>query len=102
MSQLNIQATRAAAASASAVITPPVRVYSISVASNGGGVGILELTTTSNSGDVKLYLDIPTTQLSSLYFSGGILFPAGVFCKTKTNVAGYTLFSDKYSGAGLT
>ena len=103
MSQLNIQATRsAAAAGASAIIAPPVRIYSISVASDGGGAGILELTTTSNSGDVKLYLDIPTTQLSSLYFSGGILFPAGVFCKTKTNVAGYTLFSDKYSGAGLT
>ena len=103
MSQLNIQATRAAAAAGvAAIITPPVRVYSISVASDGGGAGILELTTTSNSGDTKLYLDIPTTQLSSLYFAGGILFPAGVFCKTKTNVAGYTLFSDKYSGAGLT
>ena len=30
MSQLNIQATRATAESASAVIAPPVRVYSIS------------------------------------------------------------------------
>ena len=67
MSQLNIQATRsAAAAGVGAIIAPPIRIYSISVASDGGGAGILELTTTSNSGDTKLYLDIPTTQLSSL------------------------------------
>ena len=102
MSQLNIQATRATAASASAVISPPVRVYSISIASDGGGAGILELTTTSNSGTTILHLDVPTSQLANLYFAGGVLFPAGVFCKTFTNLTGFTLFSDKYSGAGLT
>ena len=32
----------------------------------------------------------------------GILFPKGIFCKTKTNVTAYTLFTDKYSGPGLT
>ena len=102
MSQLNIQATRsAAAAGASAIIAPPVRVYSISIACTGGA-GVLELTTTSNSGATKLYIDVPTGEIYTLNFGGGVLFPAGVFCKTKTNVAGYTLFTDKFSGAGLT
>ena len=101
MAQLNIQATRsAAAAGVSAIIAPPVRVYSISIACTGGA-GILELTTTSNSGATKLYIDVPTGEIYTLNFGGGVLFPAGVFCKTKTNVAGYTLFTDKFSGAGL-
>jgi hypothetical protein len=101
MSQLNIQATRsAAAADATAIIAPPVRVYSISIACTGGA-GVLELTTTSNSGTTKLYIDVPTGEIYTLNFGGGVLFPAGVFCKTKTNVAGYTLFTDKFSGAGL-
>ena len=102
MGQLNIVATRATAASASAVITPPVRVYSISIASDGGGAGLLELTTTSNSGTTILHIDVPTTEIYTLAFDGGILFPAGVFCKTFTNLTGFTLFSDKYSGTGLT
>jgi hypothetical protein len=38
----------------------------------------------------------------TLNFGGGILFPAGVFCKTKTNIAGYTLFTDRFSAPGLT
>ena len=102
MSQLNIQATRsAAAAGVSAIIAPPVRVYSISIACTGGA-GVLELTTTSNSGVTKLYIDVPTGEIYTLNFGGGVLFPAGVFCKTKTNVAGYTLFTDKFSGSGLT
>ena len=101
MSQLNIQATRsAAAAGATAIILPPVRVYSISIACTGGA-GVLELTTTSNSGTTKLYIDVPTGEILTLNFGGGILFPSGVFCKTKTNIAGYTLFTDKFSGAGL-
>ena len=102
MSQLNIQATRATAASATAVIAPPVRVYSISISSDGAGAGILELTTTSNSGDTILYVDVPTGEIYTLAFDGGLLFPKGVFCKTITNVTGFTLFSDKYSAAGLT
>jgi hypothetical protein len=102
MGQLNIQATRATAASGTAVIAPPVRVYSISIASNGGGAGLLELTTTSNSGTTILHVDVPTTEIYTLAFDGGVLFPAGVFCKTFTNLTGFTLFSDKYSGTGLT
>ena len=98
----DVQATRsAAAAGASAIITPAVRVYSISVASDGGGAGVLELTSTSNSGDTKILVDVPSGDILTLNFGGGVLFPAGVFCKTKTNVAGYTLFTDKYSGSHL-
>ena len=104
MSQSNIQATRSAAAAGAGAIgtAGPVRVYSISVASDGGGAGVLELTTTSNAGTTILYIDVPTTEIYTLNFGGGILFPAGIYCKTKTNVAGYTIFSDKFSGAGLT
>ena len=101
MSQLNIQATRSdAAPAAAAIIAPPVRIYSISIACTGGA-GVLELTTTSQSGTTKLYIDVPTGEIYTLNFGGGVLFPAGVYCKTKTNVAGYTLFTDKFSGAGL-
>ena len=104
MSQLNIQATRsAAAAGASAIIASNVRVYSISVASDGGGAGILELTTTSNTGDTLFIADLPTGDLVNFSFpDDGILFPKGIFCKTKTNVAAYTLITDKYSGPNLT
>tara|TARA_B110000483_G_scaffold226716_1_gene287758 strand:- start:18 stop:332 length:315 start_codon:yes stop_codon:yes gene_type:complete len=102
MSQLNIQATRsAAAAGATAIIAAPIRVYSISIACTGGA-GVLELTTTSNSGTTLLYADVPTGEMYTLNFGGGILFPAGVFCKTKTNIAGYTLFTDRFSAPGLT
>ena len=47
----DIQATRsAAAADATAIIAPPVRLRGIIIASDGNGAGVLELTTTSNSG----------------------------------------------------
>tara|TARA_R110000737_G_scaffold53876_1_gene75724 strand:+ start:214 stop:525 length:312 start_codon:yes stop_codon:yes gene_type:complete len=98
----DIQATRsAAAADATAIIAAPIRVYSISIACTGGA-GVLELTTTSNSGTTLLYADVPTGEMYTLNFGGGILFPAGVFCKTKTNIAGYTLFTDRFSAPGLT
>ena len=99
----NIQATRsAAAAGASAIVSPPVRLYAISIASDGGGAGVLELTTTSNAGDTVLHTDVPTGEIYTLNFAGGIVCPKDIYCKTKTNVAGYTLFTSKYSGPGLT
>ena len=74
----------------------------IAIASDGGGAGLLELTTTSNSGDTLLIADVPTGDVFTLNFpSDGILFPKGIFCKTKTNITAYTLFTDKYSGPGL-
>ena len=100
----DIQATRsAAAAGASAIIAQPIRLRAISVASDGGGAGVLELTTTSNSGTTLLYVDVPSGDIYTLNLpEDGILFPKGIFCKTKTNVTAYTLFTDKYSGPGLT
>ena len=46
----DIQATRSnAAAGASAIIAAPVRLRGIIIASDGGGAGVLELTTRSNT-----------------------------------------------------
>ena len=100
----DIQATRsAAAAGAAAIIAPPVRLRGIIIASDGNGAGVLELTTTSNSGTTLFLADVPTGDVINIYFpEDGILFPKGIFCKTKTNVAAYTLLTDKYSGPNLT
>ena len=100
----DIQATRsAAAAGATAIVAQPIRLRAISIASDGVGAGVLELTTTSNTGDTLLFVDVPTGDVLTLNFpEDGILFPKGIFCKTKTNVTAYTLFTDKYSGPGLT
>ena len=99
----DIQATRsAAAAGATAIIAQPIRLRAISVASDSVAAGVLELTTTSNTGTTLLVIDVPSGDVVTLNFpSDGILFPKGIFCKTKTNVTAYTLFTDKYSGPGL-
>ena len=100
----DIQATRSdAAAGATAIVEPPIRLRGIIIASDGGGAGVLELTTTSNSGATLFLADIPTGDVINFNFpEDGILFPKGIFCKTKTNVAAYTLLTDKYSGPNLT
>ena len=100
----DIQATRSnAAAGATAIVEPPVRLRGIIIASDGGGAGDLELTTTSNSGATLFLADVPTGDVINFNFpEDGILFPKGIFCKTKTNVAAYTLLTDKYSGPNLT
>jgi len=88
----DIQATRSdAAAGATAIIAPPVRLRGIIIASDGGGAGVLELTTTSNSGTTLFLADVPTGDVINFNFpEDGILFPKGVFCKTKTNITVYT------------
>ena len=100
----DIQATRStAAAGASAIISQPIRLKGIIVASDGTGAGLLELTTTSNTGDTMFIADVPSGDLVNFSFpDDGILFPKGVFCKTKTKVTAYTLLTDKYSGPNLT
>ena len=100
----DIQATRsAAAAGASAIISQPIRLKGIIIASSGGGAGVLELTTTSNSGTTLFQADVPTGDVINFNFpEDGILFPQGIFCKTKTHVTAYTLLTDKYSGPNLT
>ena len=100
----DIQATRStAAAGATAIIEGPIRLRGIIIASSGGGAGVLELTTTSNSGTTLFIADVPTGDIVNFSFpEDGIPFPKGIFCKTKTNVAAYTLLTDKYSAPGLT
>ena len=100
----DIQATRSAAvAGATAIVAQPIRLRAISIASSGGGDGFLELTTTSNSGTTLLAIDVSNGDVINLNLpEDGILFPAGIYCKTKTNVTAYTLFTDKYSAPGLT
>jgi len=100
----DIQATRSdAAAGATAIVEPPVRLRGIIIASDGGGAGVLELTTTSNTGATLFLADVPTGDVINFNFpEDGILFPKGIFCKTKTNIAAYTLLTDKYSGPNLT
>jgi len=100
----DIQATRsAAAAGATAIIAQPIRLRGIIIASDGLGAGLLELTTTSNTGTTLFIGDVPDGDVINLSFpEDGILFPKGIYCKTKTNVAAYTLLTDKYSAPGLT
>ena len=100
----DIQATRStAAAGATAIVAPPVRLRGIISASDGVGAGVLELTTTSNSGTTLFVGDVPTGDVVNISFpEDGIVFPKGIFCKTKTNIAAYTLLTDKYSAPGLT
>ena len=100
----DIQATRSdAAAGATAIIAAPIRLRGIIIASSGVGAGTLELSTTSNSGTTLFQADVPTGDVINFNFpEDGILFPKGIFCKTKTHVTAYTLLTDKFSGPNLT
>lgn len=100
----DIQATRStAAAGATAIVAQPIRLRGIIIASDAGGAGVLELTTTSNAGTTLFIGDVPQGDVINLSFpEDGILFPKGIYCKTKTNVAAYTLLTDKFSGPNLT
>jgi len=100
----DIQATRsAAAAGATAIVAQPIRLRGIIIASDGVGAGLLELTTTSNSGTTLFIGDVPSGDVVNISFpEDGIVFPKGIYCKTKTNIAAYTLLTDKYSAPGLT
>jgi len=101
---LDIQATRStAAAGATAIIEQPIRLKGIIIASDSVGAGVLELTTTSNSGTTLFIGDVASGDTVNFSFpDDGIVFPKGIYCKTKTNIAAYTLLTDKYSAPGLT
>ena len=99
----DIQATRFTTSTSNAVVAPPVRLRGIIIASNGSGVGIVKLTTTSQSGSNLFTADVPTGDVINFSFpEDGILFPKGIYVSTLTNVAAVTLLTDKYSGPGLT
>ena len=99
----DIQATRFTTTTANAIVAPPVRLRGIIIASNGSGVGIVRLTTTSQAGSNLFTADVPTGDVINFSFpEDGILFPKGIYVSTLTNVAAVTLLTDKYSGPGLT
>ena len=81
----DIQATRSAAAAGSAaIISQPVRLKGIIIASSGGGAGVLELSTTSDTGDTLFQADVPSGDVINFNFpEDGILFPKGIFCKQR-------------------
>ena len=93
----DIQATRStAAAGASAIIAQPIRLKGIIVASDGGGAGVLELTTTSNSGDTMFIADVPTGDLVNFSFSvsDSTFFSTGVsVLSSVTSISGFSVLS---------
>ena len=101
----DIQATRVTGtASGTAVITPPVRLRGIIVASSGGGAGLINLNTGASSGGTNLLtVDVPSGDVINFSLpEDGILFPNGIYLSTATNVAAVTLLTDKFSGPNLT
>ena len=97
----DIQATIISAATSDVVIAQPVRLKGI-ILSGLATSGTVQLKTTSATGTTLFEADVPAGDITSLNIpEDGILFPAGVFCKTKTNIAAYTLLTDKYSGPNL-
>ena len=101
---LDIQATRSTAGNTgTAVISQPIRLKGIIIASDGGGAGILELTTESNTVTTLFVGDVASGDTVNFSFpDDGIPFGKGIFVKTKNNIAAYTLLTDKYSAPGLT
>jgi hypothetical protein len=50
-----------------------------------------------------LIVDVPSGDVFTLNLpEDGIVFPQGIFVKTKTNVAAFTLFTDVYNAPKLT
>jgi len=97
----DIQATRIGAATANVIIAPPVRLRGIIIAGLATS-GLVELKTTSATGDTLFTADVPAGDVINFSFpEDGILFPKGVYVSTFT-VASVTLLTDKYSGTGLT
>ena len=101
----DIQATRVAGtATSTVVISAPVRLKAITVASDGTGAGQISLNTSSSSGGTNLLtMDVPSGDIVNFSLpEDGILFPAGVYLSTATKVTAVTLFTDKFSGPNLT
>ena len=76
----DIQATRStAAAGAAAIVAQPIRLRGLIIASDGSGAGVLELTTTSNTGTTLFIGDVPEGDVINFSFpEDGILFPKGI------------------------
>jgi len=83
------------------IINPPVRLKGISIASDAGGAGLVNLC--SSDGVTRFIGDVPSGDVYTLNIpEDGIMFPKGIYLKTSANVEAYTLFTDKYSAGTLT
>jgi hypothetical protein len=97
----DIQATIISAATSNVVIAPPVRLKGVILAGLATS-GVVQLKTTSATGDTLFEADVPAGDITSLNIpEDGILFPKGVYVSTFT-VSKVTLLTDKYSGPNLT
>jgi hypothetical protein len=81
-------------------VNVPVRLRALSVSSDGTGAG--RLTLCNNNGNTLCDVDIPDDRVYTLEFGGGIVFPNGIFISNTNNITSYTLYTDKFSGNGLT
>jgi hypothetical protein len=95
----DIQATQQAATGS--VITAAIRLKGISIGATGTA-GVLTLTN-GNGGATLLSVNVPANDIYTLNIpEDGILFPDGIYCSAFTNLIGFTVFTDKYSGPNLT
>jgi len=79
----------------------PVRLRAISVSPDG--TGNARLTLCDNNGDALCDVDIPNAKSYTLNMpEKGIVFPNGVFVSNTDNITAYTVYTEKYSGPGLT
>jgi hypothetical protein len=79
----------------------PVRLRAISVSPDG--TGNARLTLCDNNGDTLCDVDIPNAKSYTLNMpEDGIIFPNGVFVSNTDNITAYTVYTEKYSGPGLT
>ena len=80
-------------------VNMPSRLKAISVSSDGTGAG--RFTLCDKIGTTLCDIDIPDTRIYDLSFGGGIIFPNGIYVSNSDNITGYTLYTDKHSGAAL-
>lgn len=79
----------------------PVRLRGLSVSPDGTGAA--RLTLCDNNGDSILDIDTPDGKVYTMNMpEDGLVFPNGVFISNTDNVTAYTLFTEKFSGEGLT
>lgn len=81
-------------------VDAPIRLYALSVCSDGGGAG--RLTLCDQNGDSLCDVDFPDDKTYDLNFGGGIIFPNGIYVSNTDNLTSYTLFTDKIKGGNLT
>jgi hypothetical protein len=84
----------------SPIVLGSIRLKGISIS---GTATAGSVTLTSNNGISVVKLDVPVNQVLTLNIpEDGVVFPKGIYTLASSNVTAYTVFTDKYSGAGLT